>query len=69
MVFTGKGDWAKYHGLKSEEEANKPAAQQWIQILGIEKAKVYRFSGLRKQQEYTIEDGEIVREKNEEKES
>lgn len=23
MVFTGKSDWAKYHGLKNEDEANK----------------------------------------------
>lgn len=31
LVYTGRGDWAKYHGLKSEEEA-KMTAGMYIQL-------------------------------------
>ncbi|KRT82128.1 hypothetical protein AMK59_4093 [Oryctes borbonicus] len=45
MIFTGRGDWAKYYGYKSEEESLLTPAQQWTKTLGIKDATVYRISG------------------------
>jgi len=47
MIFTGKADWAKYHGLKSAEELRETPAQQWTKTLGIKDATVYRISGFK----------------------
>ncbi|KAJ8924414.1 hypothetical protein NQ315_007210 [Exocentrus adspersus] len=46
MVYKGKSDWAKYYGLKSEEELSISPGKQWAKILGIQNAKVYKVSGL-----------------------
>lgn len=43
-AYHGKLDWAKYYNLKTEEELNSTASQQWSKILGIQKAKVIRVS-------------------------
>ncbi|KAJ8962631.1 hypothetical protein NQ318_001024 [Aromia moschata] len=46
MIYNGKADWAKYYGLKSEEELKMSPAQQWTKTLGIKDAVVYRVSGV-----------------------
>ncbi|XP_049826331.1 uncharacterized protein LOC109609329 [Aethina tumida] len=46
MFYQGKGDWAKYYGLKSEEELKMTPAQKWTKTLGIRDATVYSVKGL-----------------------
>ncbi|XP_023030365.1 uncharacterized protein [Leptinotarsa decemlineata] len=45
LCYTGKSDWAKYYGLKSEEELNMSPAYQWAKTLGIKNPNVYRIQG------------------------
>ncbi|XP_018576780.1 uncharacterized protein LOC108915280 [Anoplophora glabripennis] len=45
MIYQGKGDWAKFYGVKSEEEANMSPGKQWAKTLGIKNATIYRVSG------------------------
>ncbi|XP_050332102.1 uncharacterized protein LOC126760486 [Bactrocera neohumeralis] len=45
MVYTGRNDWAKYYGYKSEEEAKLTPAQQYATQLNVNKGKIIRFSG------------------------
>ncbi|XP_066995114.2 uncharacterized protein [Anabrus simplex] len=58
LIFTGRKDWAKYYGFKKEED-ELPPGQQWAKTLGIENAKVIRFSGFQKQGEYKISKPEV----------
>ncbi|XP_054727049.1 uncharacterized protein LOC129236826 [Anastrepha obliqua] len=48
MVFTGRNDWAKYYGHKSEEEAKLTPAQQFATKLNVDRGKIIRFSGLKR---------------------
>ncbi|XP_046402093.1 uncharacterized protein LOC124168038 [Ischnura elegans] len=46
MMATGRSDWAKYYGYKSESEGNISPGRQWARTLNIENAKVLKLSGL-----------------------
>lgn len=50
-VYKGKVDWAKYHGLKSDEELSLSPAQQFSKTLNVEKGKILRFKGFTKVEE------------------
>ncbi|CAD7084232.1 unnamed protein product [Hermetia illucens] len=55
MVYTGRNDWAKYYGYKSEEDASVPPSQYYANLLKVDKAKVIRFSGFQKVNEIEID--------------
>ncbi|KDR24169.1 hypothetical protein L798_08999 [Zootermopsis nevadensis] len=65
MIYTGRGDWAKYYGYKSEAEASIPPAQQWARTLKIDKAKVIRLRGLHKEYDYDYENEDLKEGKEE----
>ncbi|KAG8228612.1 hypothetical protein J437_LFUL009317 [Ladona fulva] len=46
MMYTGRSDWAKYHGLKDEMDDHLTPAQQWARTLNIQNARIVRVSGL-----------------------
>uniref|UniRef100_W8CAP0 Uncharacterized protein n=1 Tax=Ceratitis capitata TaxID=7213 RepID=W8CAP0_CERCA len=48
MVYTGRNDWARYYGFKSEEEAKLTPAQQFATQLNVDKGKIIRFSGFKR---------------------
>lgn len=50
-VYKGKTDWAKYHGLKSEEELALSPAQQFSKTLNVERGTILRFKGFTKVEE------------------
>lgn len=45
MIYTGRNDWAKYYGYKTEEEAKLTPAQHYATHLNVNKGKIIRFSG------------------------
>ncbi|XP_036339532.1 uncharacterized protein LOC118748900 [Rhagoletis pomonella] len=45
MAYTGRSDWAKYYGYKSEEEAKLSPAQQFATKLNVDRGKIVRYSG------------------------
>ncbi|XP_018328017.1 uncharacterized protein LOC108738901 [Agrilus planipennis] len=45
-AYNGKLDWAKYHGVKTDEELHLSSAQQFSRALGIKNSKVIKVSGL-----------------------
>ncbi|XP_055903460.1 uncharacterized protein LOC129939461 [Eupeodes corollae] len=47
-IYKGKNDWAKYHGLKSDEELAMSPAQQFSKTLNVEKGTILRFRGFTK---------------------
>ncbi|KAG5864189.1 hypothetical protein JTB14_031638 [Gonioctena quinquepunctata] len=47
MCYKGKSDWAKYYGLKTEEELRTSPGHQWAKTLGIDNAAVYKLSGFK----------------------
>ncbi|XP_005177330.1 uncharacterized protein LOC101901345 [Musca domestica] len=51
MAFSGKSDWAHYHGLKSDEEKEESQAVQFSKRLNVEKGKIIRYSGFKKVEE------------------
>ncbi|XP_053670268.1 uncharacterized protein LOC128720614 [Anopheles nili] len=61
MIYTGRNDWAKFYGLKSDEEAQLPQAVRFAKQLNLPNAKVLKFNGLSKTDEYVLQDLEIVR--------
>ncbi|KAJ4426667.1 hypothetical protein ANN_26465 [Periplaneta americana] len=69
MFYTGRGDWARYYGYKSEAEAAMPPAQQWAKTLKIEKTRIIRMSGLHQEQAYDYENEDLKKVKEEEEEN
>ncbi|XP_050500338.1 uncharacterized protein LOC126880501 [Diabrotica virgifera virgifera] len=61
MIYKGKGDWANYYGLKTEEEMNMSPGHQWVKTLNLQGAEVYRIKGFSLQK---VEEKETM-EKNE----
>ncbi|KAM8721133.1 hypothetical protein ACLKA7_007067 [Drosophila subpalustris] len=52
MVYTGRNDYAKYYGYKSEEELALSPAQQFAKHINVEgTGKIIRISGLTKVEE------------------
>ncbi|XP_058454643.1 uncharacterized protein LOC131432413 [Malaya genurostris] len=64
MIYTGKNDWAKFYGYKTEEEAALPPAVRYAKQLNMPNAHVLKFKGLSKTDEYELKDMEIVRKKD-----
>ncbi|KAL5283469.1 hypothetical protein ACFFRR_006008 [Megaselia abdita] len=48
LFYTGRGDWAKTQGLKSEEELMMSPAQQFSMTLNVEKGKIVRIKNFSK---------------------
>uniref|UniRef100_A0A1Q3FIA3 Uncharacterized protein n=1 Tax=Culex tarsalis TaxID=7177 RepID=A0A1Q3FIA3_CULTA len=61
MVYTGRNDWAKYYGYKTDEEAQLPQAVRFAKQLNMPNAHVMKFSGLKKTDEYELKDMEVIR--------
>lgn len=59
MIYTGRGDWAHYYGLKTDQEKQESQAVQFSKYLNVEKGKIIRFSGFQKREEF-----EFVNEKS-----
>ncbi|XP_055381215.1 uncharacterized protein LOC129611847 [Condylostylus longicornis] len=55
MLYKGKGDWAKYHGIKSEEDLRMTPAEHYSKMFNVNKAKVIRISGFEKIDEVQID--------------
>ncbi|XP_055541274.1 uncharacterized protein LOC129727443 [Wyeomyia smithii] len=62
QIYNGKNDWAKYYGYKTEEDAALPQAYRIAKQLNVQNARVMKFAGVSKKDEYEIKDMEIVRE-------
>nr|CAD7601106.1 unnamed protein product [Timema genevievae] len=60
MVYTGRKDWAKYYGLKTEDDDLLSPGVQWAKTLKISNAKVMRVSGMQLEHRCDILEGEIV---------
>ncbi|XP_067637437.1 uncharacterized protein [Eurosta solidaginis] len=45
MMYTGRADWPRYYGYKTEEEANLTPAQHFSSTLNVTKGKIIRYSG------------------------
>ncbi|ETN61325.1 hypothetical protein AND_007022 [Anopheles darlingi] len=61
MIYTGRNDWAKYYGYKTEEEAKLPQAIRFAHQLNLPNAKVIKYSGFTKADEYELKDNEVIR--------
>ncbi|XP_050084040.1 uncharacterized protein LOC126570366 [Anopheles aquasalis] len=61
MIYTGRNDWAKYYGYKTEEEAKLPQAIRFSHQLNMPNAKVIKYSGFTKADEYELKDHEVIR--------
>ncbi|KAJ9585739.1 hypothetical protein L9F63_002529 [Diploptera punctata] len=46
MLYSGRADWARAYGYKSDEDMAIPPAQQWARTLNMDKVKVVRMSGM-----------------------
>ncbi|CAH1107625.1 unnamed protein product [Psylliodes chrysocephalus] len=57
QIYSGKSDWAKYYGIKTEEEEKMSPGHRWAKTLGIKDAKVYRVTGFSVEK---VEDDEKV---------
>ncbi|XP_068159221.1 uncharacterized protein [Drosophila tropicalis] len=52
MVYTGRNDWAKYYGYKTEQDAALSPAQQFARHIKVEgTGKIIRYSGFNKVEE------------------
>uniref|UniRef100_U5EUS4 Putative conserved plasma membrane protein n=1 Tax=Corethrella appendiculata TaxID=1370023 RepID=U5EUS4_9DIPT len=64
LFYTGRGDWAKTYGLKTEMESKMTPAMQFSNLLKIDNARVIRFSStLEKRADYELRkeiDGSIT---------
>ncbi|XP_037935538.1 uncharacterized protein LOC119669631 [Teleopsis dalmanni] len=45
MVYSGRNDWPKYYGLKTDEEIELTPAQEFSKKLNVTKGKIIRYSG------------------------
>ncbi|XP_016938901.2 uncharacterized protein [Drosophila suzukii] len=62
MVYTGRNDWAKFYGYKTEEELALSPAQQFAKHLKVEgTGKIIRFSGFHKVEEVPFDASEVER--------
>lgn len=61
MIYTGRNDWAKFYGYKTDEEAQLPQAIRFAKQLNLPNAKVVKLSGLTKTDEYELKDHHVIR--------
>uniref|UniRef100_A0A182Q0Q8 Uncharacterized protein n=1 Tax=Anopheles farauti TaxID=69004 RepID=A0A182Q0Q8_9DIPT len=61
MIYTGRNDWAKFYGYKSDEEAQLPQAVRFAKQLNLPNAKVIKFNGITKTDEYELKDMQVLR--------
>ncbi|XP_055587511.1 uncharacterized protein LOC129739958 [Uranotaenia lowii] len=61
MIYTGRNDWAKFYGYKTEEEENMPQAIRFATQLNLPNAQVLKFSGFKKTDQYELKDMEVIR--------
>ncbi|KAH8416828.1 hypothetical protein KR222_006452 [Zaprionus bogoriensis] len=60
MVYTGRNDWAKYYGYKTDEDLALSPAQQFAKHIRVEgKGKIIRISGLTKVEEVPFDSEEV----------
>ncbi|EDW07553.1 uncharacterized protein LOC6584582 [Drosophila mojavensis] len=65
MVYTGRNDWAKYYGYKTEEEMALSPAQQYARHIRAEgTGKILRFSGFTKVEEVPYDSKDVERVKD-----
>jgi len=55
-MYKGKRDWAAYHGLEVDQS---PPSVQFSRMMDIPKAKVLRYSGFSKKEEYEVDNTKI----------
>lgn len=51
-IFTGRGDWAHYYGLKTDEEKNKRPGEYYAEMLGMKNVRIITVDGFKKVGEY-----------------
>lgn len=62
MVYTGRNDWAKFYGYKTEEELALSPAQQFAKHIKVEgTGKIIRISGFSKVEEVPFDSGNVER--------
>ncbi|KAH8240260.1 hypothetical protein KR026_001243 [Drosophila bipectinata] len=62
MVYTGRNDWAKFYGYKTEEDLALSPAQQFARHLNVEgTGKIIRLSGFKKVEEIPFDASEAKR--------
>ncbi|EDV91925.1 uncharacterized protein LOC6566105 [Drosophila grimshawi] len=65
MVYTGRNDWAKYYGYKTEDELSLSPAQQFARHVKVEgTGKIIRISGFSKVEEVPFDSSTIDRVKD-----
>ncbi|XP_055618869.1 uncharacterized protein LOC129763647 [Toxorhynchites rutilus septentrionalis] len=60
MIYTGRNDWPRFYGYKTEEEAAMSQAIRYAKQLNMPNAHVMKFSGFSKTDEYELKDMEVI---------